>query len=118
MILDAAYAGAAQTTASASMESPLAVASRHASPFRDIATTSAPLRIDAPSRDASVSGSVAIPFLKLWNMLQRAPLVSEFLDACALAVARIPLMTLPCRRSISTKRGIVADMLSRFGSAV
>ena len=114
----AAYAGAAQITASASIESPLASASRHASPIRDIATTSAPLRIDPPSRAASVSGSVAIPFLKLWNRLQRAPLTSGLFAARAFSAARIPLTTLPCRRSISTKRGIVAAMLSRFGSAV
>ena len=114
----AAYAGAAQITASASIDSPLASASRQASPFRDIATTSAPLRIDAPSRATSASGSVAIPFLKLWNRLHRAPLASELFDARASSAARMPLTTLPWRRSISTKRGIVAAMLSRFGSAV
>jgi hypothetical protein len=114
----AAYAGAAQITASASIESPLASASRQLSVSRDIATTSARLRIDAPSRVARVSGSVAIPFLKLWNRLHRAPLGSTLFDARASSAARIPLMTLPWRRSISTKRGIVAAMLSRFGSAV
>src|ERR1039457_3135308 len=63
----AASSGAAQITALASIEPPAAKASRHPSAVGDIPITSAPLRIDPPSRAAIVSGSVAIPFLKLWN---------------------------------------------------